>query len=175
MQLCAKYSLIFTSFYISPALLEALDYTNSFKFTLEGISLKKVHEGGGGGGGVQSDPSSPLLTDYSSDLYLRSIETTWCLIGFHGNHNIINDVTSRPPSWIINFSDFFHSNWTLKIVRKQHLTIGIYRVVRSMAQSLVFRHFFSKNSCFFDENLNFRSQHTSYTSYYDDVINRDVI
>ena len=110
MQLCAKYLLIFTSFYISPALLEALDYTNSFKFTLEGISLKKVHEGGGGGGGVQSDPSSPPMTDYSSDLYLRSIETTWCLIGFHGNHNIINDVTSRPPSWIINFSDFFHSN-----------------------------------------------------------------
>ena len=43
MQLCAKYLLNFTSFYISPALLEAI------KFTLEGISLKKVHEGRGGG------------------------------------------------------------------------------------------------------------------------------
>ena len=49
MQLCAKYLVIFTAFYISPALLEALDYTNSFKLTLEGISLKKVHEGRGGG------------------------------------------------------------------------------------------------------------------------------
>ena len=27
-------------------------------------------------------------------LYYQLIETTWCLIGFHGNHNHINNVTS---------------------------------------------------------------------------------
>ena len=49
MELYAKYLSIFTSFYVSPA----LDYTISFKFTLEGISLKKLHEGNSGGvGGV---------------------------------------------------------------------------------------------------------------------------
>ena len=153
-----------TSFYLNDALLEALDYTNSFKLTLEGISLKKVHECKGEGRG-QSDLSSPLLT-----LFIEFVPSINRLP--HGNHNFINDVTSRPPSWIINFSDFFHSNGTLKIVRKQHLTIRIYRIVRSMAQLLVFRHFFSKNSHFFNENLNFRSQLTSYASYYDDVINR---
>ena len=57
MELYAKYLSIFTSFYVSPA----LDYPNSFKFTLEGISLKKLHEGNRGGGVVdQSDPSPPL-------------------------------------------------------------------------------------------------------------------
>ena len=39
---------------ISCTLLGALDYTNSFKLTLEGISLKKLHEGKGGGGWVLS-------------------------------------------------------------------------------------------------------------------------
>ena len=33
MELYAKYLSIFVSFYVSPALLGALDYTNSFKLT----------------------------------------------------------------------------------------------------------------------------------------------
>ena len=45
MELYAKCLSIFVSFYVSPALFEALDYTNSFKLTLEGISLKRLHEG----------------------------------------------------------------------------------------------------------------------------------
>ena len=56
MELYAKYLSIFTSFYVSPALFEALDYTNSFKLTLEGIGLKKLHEGIRGRGGVNRTP-----------------------------------------------------------------------------------------------------------------------
>ena len=56
LELYAKYLSIFTSFYVSPALLEALNCTNSFKLTLEGIILNTLHkgireEGGGGVGG----------------------------------------------------------------------------------------------------------------------------
>ena len=60
MELYAKYLSIFTSFYVSPALLEALDYTNSFKLTLEGIGLKKLHEGirGRGEGSIGPLPST---------------------------------------------------------------------------------------------------------------------
>ena len=39
------------------------------------------------------------------DLYFQLSETTWCLIGFHGNNSQINDV-SGGPSWIFKFSDF---------------------------------------------------------------------
>ena len=34
-------------------------------------------------------------------LYFQLSETTWCLIGFHGNNS-----HRRPPSWIFKFSDF---------------------------------------------------------------------
>ena len=34
------------------------------------------------------------------------METTWCLIGFHGNHNHINDVTSHRHLGFSNFYTF---------------------------------------------------------------------
>ena len=71
MELYAKYLSIFTSFYVSPALLDALDYTNSFKLTLEGISLKKVtrrHKGEGGGGGSIGPLPSTFDTIHPIDL-----------------------------------------------------------------------------------------------------------
>ena len=52
--------------------------------------------------------------------------------------------------------------------------IGIYKIVRSTVKLLVFSHFLSENSQCFSGKLNFRSQHTSCMSYYDDVINSDV-
>ena len=55
-------------------------------------------------------------------------------------------------------------------MRKQHLAIGIYKIVRSIVKLSVF----SENSRFFSEKVHFRSQHTSCVTYYDDAINRDV-
>ena len=37
-----------------------------------------------------------------------------------------------------------YSNWTLKIVRKQHLTIGIYKIVKSIVKLSVFSPFFNE-------------------------------
>ena len=57
-----------------------------------------------GGGGCQSDPPSTFDLIYPIDmklgtynkvhLYFQLSETTWCLIGFHGNNSQINDVIS---------------------------------------------------------------------------------
>ena len=41
------------------------------------------------------------------------------------------------------------------MVRKEHLAIGIYIIVKSIVKLSVFRHVFSENSHFFDEKLNF--------------------
>ena len=71
--------------------------------TLEGISLKMLHEGmrglGGGGGGSIGHLTFIIDTIHPIDyifgtynelsLYFQLIETTWGLIGFHGNHNHI--------------------------------------------------------------------------------------
>ena len=89
MELHAKNLSIFTSFYVSPALLEALDFTNSFKLTLEGISSKRLLEGMGGGGGVEGSmgplpstfdtihPIDLIFGTYNEvSLQFRLIETT---------------------------------------------------------------------------------------------------
>ena len=73
---------------------------------------KKLHEGikgGGGGGGRGSigplpstlafytilSPFDLIFGTYDElSLYFQLIETMWCLIAFHGNHNHINDVTN---------------------------------------------------------------------------------
>ena len=40
-------------------------------------------------------------------LYFQLSETTWYLVGFHGNNNQRNDVIGGHHSWIFQFSDFF--------------------------------------------------------------------
>ena len=40
-------------------------------------------------------------------LYFQLSETTWCLIGFHGNHNHIDDVTSGRHLGFLNFQILF--------------------------------------------------------------------
>ena len=57
----------------------------------------------GRGGGVNRIPPSTFDTIHPIDmkfgtynklyLYFQLSETTWCLIGFHGNNSQINDVT----------------------------------------------------------------------------------
>ena len=77
------------------ALLAALDYTNLRKGTRR--------HGGGGGMSIGHLPSTfdtilaiDLIfgTCNELSLYFRLIKTKWYLIGFYGNHNNINDVTS---------------------------------------------------------------------------------
>ena len=53
------------------------------------------------------------------------------------------------------------------MVRKQYLTIGIYKILEFIVKLSVFNHFFSEKS-------NFRSQQTKCVPFYDDVIDRDV-
>ena len=72
-------------------------------------------------------------------LYFQLIGTTWCLIGFHSNYNHINDVTSARHLGFSNFQIFLYSNWTLKMVKKQHFAIGLYKIVRSIVKLSIFR------------------------------------
>ena len=87
-----------------------------WSLTLEGISLKKLHEGIRGWGSIGPLPSTfdtthPidfLFGTYNEfSLYFQLMETTWCLIGFYGNHSHINDVTNGRHLRFSNFQIFF--------------------------------------------------------------------
>ena len=67
-----------------------------------------------GGGGLNRTPPCTFDTIHpifynNHSLYFELIETLSCLIGFHGNHSHINDVTSGRHFgfWIFKFSNFF--------------------------------------------------------------------
>ena len=66
----------------------------------------------GGGGSIRPLPSTFGTTDpldfifgtYNQlPLYFQLNETTWCLIGLHGNHSYINDVTNGHHLGFLNF------------------------------------------------------------------------
>ena len=64
-------------------------------------------------------------------LYFQLSETTWYLIGFHGNDSQINDVTSGCHLGFLNFQILFKVILLyFKITRKQHLAIEIHKIVR---------------------------------------------
>ena len=74
--------------------------------------VTRIHKGVVGDG--QSDPFPLLLTPFirfgtynELSLYFQLIEATWCLIGFHDNHNHTNDVTSSHHLRFSNFQIFF--------------------------------------------------------------------
>ena len=92
--------------------------------------------------GGQSDPH-PLLFDttppidlkfgtYSKlHLYFQLSESTWCLIGFHGNNSQINDVTGGRHLGFSNFQILFKfSLFYLRLTRKQHLAVEIHEIGR---------------------------------------------
>ena len=117
------------------------------------MNLKKLHnlhvgirEGGG-----QLDPSPLLLTSFiqltrylahiMSILckYFQLIKTTCCLIGFHGNHsNIMTSLAAAILDFQI-FIFFSYSNLYTENSEKQHLAIGIYKIVKSIVKLSVFR------------------------------------
>ena len=64
-------------------------------------------------------------------LYFQLSETTWCLIGSHGNNSQINDVTGGRHLGFLNFQILFKfSLLYFKMTRKLHLAVEIPQIVR---------------------------------------------
>ena len=64
-------------------------------------------------------------------LYFQLSETTWCLIGFHGNNSQINDVTGGHHLGFLNFQILFKfSLLYLRLTGKQHLAVEIHKIGR---------------------------------------------
>ena len=93
--------------------------------------------------GGQSDPLPPSTFDtihpfdlkfgtYSKlHFYFQLSETTWCLIGFHGNNSQINDVTGGRHLGFSKFQILFKfSLFYLRLTRKQHLAVEIHKIGR---------------------------------------------
>ena len=98
---------------------------------------------GGGGGGSIGPPF--YFRHNSSDwhkiwyikfgtynklyLYFKVSETTWCLIGFHGNNSQINDVTGGRHLGFWNFQILFKfSLLYLKLTGNQHLAVEVHEM-----------------------------------------------
>ena len=96
----------------------------------------------GGGGGCQSGPlPSTFDTIHPNDmkfgtfnklhLYFQLSETTWCLIGFHGNDSQINDDNDDRHLGFLNSQILFKfSVLYLKLAGKQHLAVEIHEISR---------------------------------------------
>ena len=93
------------------------------------------------GGSIGPPPPSTFDTNYPIDLkfgtynklhlYFQLSETTWCLIGFHGNISPINDVTGGQNLGFSNFQILFKfSLLYLRLTGKQHLAVEIYEIGR---------------------------------------------
>ena len=93
------------------------------------------------GGGVNRTPPSTFDTIHPIDLkfgtynklhlYFQLSETTWCLIGFHGNNSQINDVTDGRHLGFLNFQILFKFLLLyLRLTGKQHLAVEIHEVGR---------------------------------------------
>ena len=79
-------------------------------------------------------------------LYFQLSETTWCLIGFHGNNSQINDVTGGRHLRFSNFQILFKfSLLYLRLTGKQHLAIEIHEKGRIHCEVVVFSKFLAKN------------------------------
>ena len=64
-------------------------------------------------------------------LYFQLSETTWCLIGFHGNNSQINDVTVGRHLRFSNFQILLKfSLFYLRLTGKQHLAVEIHEIGR---------------------------------------------
>ena len=95
-----------------------------------------------GGGGCQSGPlPSTFDTIHPNDmkfgtfnklhLYFQLSETTWCLIGFHGNDSQINDDNDDRHLGFLNSQILFKfSVLYLKLAGKQHLAVEIHEISR---------------------------------------------
>ena len=65
-------------------------------------------------------------------LYFQLSETTWCLIGFHGNNSQINDVTGGRHLGFSNFQILFKfSFFYLRLTGKHNLAVEIHEIGRN--------------------------------------------
>ena len=104
--------------------------------TLEGVSLKNKR-----GGEVNRTLPSTFDTIHPIDLifstynelsvYFQLIKTTYCLIGFHGNHNHINFEFSKFQIFIILESSTENGE------KYKLLAIGIYKIVRNIVKFII--------------------------------------
>ena len=70
-------------------------------------------------------------TYHKLHLYFQLRETTWCLIGFHGNNIQINDATSGRHLGFLDFQILFKFSFLyLKLTGKQNLAVEIHEVAR---------------------------------------------
>ena len=105
---------------------------------LEKIVTRRLE--GGGGGSIGSPPSTfdtihPIDLKFSTynklHLYFQLSETTWCLIGFHGNNRQINDVTGGRHLGFSNFRILFKfSLLDLRLTGRQHFAVEIHEIGR---------------------------------------------
>ena len=64
-------------------------------------------------------------------LYFQLSETTWCLIGFHGNNSQIKDVTGGHHLEFSNFQILFKFLLLyFRLTAKQHLAVEIHEIGR---------------------------------------------
>ena len=94
------------------------------------------------GGGVNRPPPPSIFdtihlidlkfgTHNKLHLYFQLSETTWCLIGFHGNNSQINDVTGGRHLGFSKFQILFKfSLLCLRLTGKQHLAVEIHEIGR---------------------------------------------
>ena len=66
-------------------------------------------------------------TNNKLPFYFQLNESRWCLTGFHGNNNQINDVTGGRLLGFLNFQILFKfSLLYLRLTEKQHLAVEIH-------------------------------------------------
>ena len=91
---------------------------------------------GGGSVGLPSTFDTIHLIDMKFGTYnklhfcFQLSESTWCLIGFHGNNTQVNDVTGGRHLGFLNLQILFKfSLLYLNSTRKQHLAVEIHKIV----------------------------------------------
>ena len=114
------------------------------------IKATRRHKGVGSIGSVPSTfdiihPIDLIFGTYNElSLCFQLVETTWCLIGFHGNYRHINDVTGGRHLGFSNFKIYFIFEMSSENGDKMTLRIRIYKIVRSIVKLSVFTHFLAK-------------------------------
>ena len=109
--------------------------------SLEGKIVTRSLEVGKGGGQSNLPPLSTFDTIHPIDtklgrynklhLYFQLSETTWCIIGLHGNNSKKNDISGGRHLGFLNFQILFNfSLLHFKMTRKLHLAVETPEIVR---------------------------------------------
>ena len=127
--------------------MEDLDFFNSRRHKLKKVTRRHKGRGGGSIGSLPSTFDTIHLinlifgTYKELFLYFQISVNTWCIAGFYENHIYINEITWDRHLGFSHFQIFFQIRIERKKkrARKQHLTTGIYKILRSIVKLSVFR------------------------------------